>query len=138
VIALIARIYREYPGCVLDVEREEPALRAPASSFGRFWVAEEEGEIVGCCGCAFGARAAELKKLYVDARARGRGLARELIGLVEEAARAHGVSRIELWSDTRFTTAHAVYERCGYRHTGRTRDLHDLSHTTEYHYEKDL
>lgn len=138
VISLIARVFTEYPGCVLDVEREEPALKAPASSFDRFWVVEEGGEVVGCIGCALGDGVAELKKLYLDARVRGRGLARGLIALVEEAAHAHGARRIELWSDTRFTSAHAVYERCGYRRTGRTRDLHDLSNTTEYHFEKAL
>jgi putative acetyltransferase len=137
VIAVIARAYAEHPGCVLDVDREEPALRAPASSFDRFWVVEQGGRVGGCVGLAFG-EPAELKKLYLDARLRGQGLGRELIALVEETARAHGARRIELWSDTRFTTAHAVYERCGYRKTGRTRDLHDLSNTTEFHFEKEL
>lgn len=137
VIDVIARVYAEYPGCVLDVEREEPALKAPASSFDRFWVVEEGGRVGGCVGLALG-DPAELKKLYLDARLRGQGLGRKLIALVEEAALAGGARRIELWSDTRFTTAHAVYERCGYRKTGRTRDLHDLSNTTEYHFEKGL
>lgn len=137
VIGVIARAYAEYPGCILDVDREEPALRAPATSFDRFWVVEEGGIVGGCVGCAFG-EPAELKKLYLDAHLRGRGLGRDLIALVEEAVRAHGARRIELWSDTRFKTAHAVYERCGYRKTGRTRDLHDLSNSTEYHFEKAL
>lgn len=81
---------------------------------------------------------AELKKLYLDTRLRGQGLGRDLIALVEDTARASGATRIDLWSDTRFTTAHAVYERCGYRRTGRTRDLHDLSNTTEFHFEKEI
>ena len=38
VIALIGRVFAEYPGCVLDVEAEEPELRAPATHFDRFWV----------------------------------------------------------------------------------------------------
>jgi putative acetyltransferase len=137
VIALIARVYAEYPGCILDVDREEPALRAPASSFDRFWVVEEGGTVVGCVGCSLG-QVAQLKKLYLDARIRGRGLGRELIALVEAEAVAHGAKRIELWSDTRFATAHAVYGRCGYRRTGRTRELHDLSNTVEYHFEREL
>jgi putative acetyltransferase len=138
VIALIARVYGEYPGCILDVDREEPALRAPASSFDRFWVIEEGPHVVGCVGCALHEGVAELKKLYLDAAMRGRGLGRDLIALVEETACASGARRIELWSDTRFKTAHAVYERCAYRKTGRTRDLHDLSNSTEFHFEKEL
>jgi putative acetyltransferase len=137
VIAVIARVYAEYPGCILDVDREEPALKTPASSFDRFWVVEEGGRVGGCVGLAFG-DPAELKKLYLDARLRGQGLGKELIALVEAEARAAGAQRIELWSDTRFTTGHAVYVRCGYRKTGRTRDLHDLSNTTEFHFEKEF
>lgn len=138
VINLIARVFAEYPGCVLDVDREEPELRTPASSFDRFWVVEENGTIVGCIACALHGDSCELKKLYVDEAARGRGLARQLVDLVENTAREHDARLIELWSDTRFVTAHAVYERLGYQASGRTRDLHDLSRTTEYHFTKRL
>ena len=69
---------------------------------------------------------------------RGEGVARELVALVEQGARDHGAPRIELWSDTRFETAHAVYLHLGYAQTGRTRELHDLSHTTEFHFAKEL
>ena len=117
VIDLIARVFAEYPGCVLDVDREEPELRTPASSFDRFWVVEENGTVVGCIACA----------LHGD-----------VVELVEATAHDHGARIIEFWSDTRFVTAHAVYEHFGYSRTGRTRDLHDLSNTTEYHYAKRL
>lgn len=138
VIDLIARVFAEYPGCVLDVDREEPELRTPRSSFDRFWVVEENGAVVGCIGCTLHGDICELKKLYVDADARGRGWARQLVELVEGTARDYAASLVELWSDTRFVAAHAVYERFGYRPTGRTRDLHDLSNTTEYHFTKRL
>jgi len=138
VIALIARVFAEYPGCVLDVDREEPELRTPASSFDRFWVVEADGTVVGCIACALHGDVVELKKLYVDAAARGQGLARQLVQLVEATARDHDATLIELWSDTRFTRAHAVYEHLGYALTGRTRDLNDLSKTTEYHFTKPL
>ncbi|MGZ4618494.1 MAG: hypothetical protein ACXV3F_07160 [Frankiaceae bacterium] len=39
--------------------------------------------------------------------------------------------RVELWSDTRFANAHRLYERLGYVRTGRRRELHDLSRSTE-------
>jgi putative acetyltransferase len=138
VIALIARVFVEYPGCILDVEREEPGLRAPASSYDRFWVAELDGAVVGCIACSLGDGVAELKKLYVDRAARRQGLGRRLIALVEEAARDHRAARIHLWTDTRFEAAHAVFERLGYHRLPETRDLHDLSGTTEYHYEKEV
>jgi N-acetylglutamate synthase-like GNAT family acetyltransferase len=138
VIDLIARVYAEYPGCVLDVEREEPGLLAPASAFDGFWVLEDAGRVVGCAAIAFHSGFAEMKKVYLDRAWRGRGLGRRLVETVEEAARRRGARRIELWSDTRFATAHAVYERLGYVRTGRVRELHDLSRTTEIHFAKSL
>ena len=138
VIALVARVYAEYAGCVLDVEREERGLLAPASSFDRFWVAEEGGRVVGCAACVVAAERVEMKKVYLDLAYRGRGLGRALVALVEETAAAAGVGLVELWSDTRFLLAHAVYERLGYRRTGRTRELHDLSKSVELHFEKRL
>ena len=138
VIALIARVFLEYPGCVLDVEREEPGLCAPASSYDRFWVLERDGAVAGCIGCRLRPGLVELVKLYVDKAVRGRGHARRLVEQVEAAARAHGAARIELWSDTRFTDAHGLYAHLGYARTGRTRDLDDLSNTTEYEFVKSL
>ncbi len=138
VISLIARVYAEYPGCILDVEREERGLLAPASSFDRFWVAEEAGEVVGCAACAIGREVVEMKKVYLDRAYRGRGLGRRLIALVEDAAAKAGVAQIELWSDTRFVTAHAVYERLGYTRSALTRELHDLSRSVEFHFTKRL
>ena len=134
----ITRIFLEYPGCVLDVDKEEPDLRTPASSFDRFWVADRDGAVLACIACALKDDVAELKKLYVDRSVRGEGVARELVALVEQEARGHGAPQIELWSDTRFETAHAVYLHLGYEQTGRTRDLHDLSHTTEFHFAKEI
>jgi len=138
VIDLIARVYAEYPGCVLDVEREERGLLAPASSFDRFFVLEEAGRIVGSAAMALHDGIAELKKVYLEPGLRGRGQGRRLIETIEAAARAAGAPSIEAWSDTRFLTAHAVYGRMGYERTGRTRELHDLSNSVEYHFTKRL
>ena len=136
VIALIARVFAEYPGCVLDVDLEEPELRAPATHYDRFWVLEEDGEIVGCSACSLAEDVVEMKKIYLDRRMRGQGWGRRLIERVEQEARACGVRRIEAWSDTRFETAHAVYRRLGYRQGDETRFLHDLSATEEYFFDK--
>jgi len=136
VIALIGRVFGEYEGCVLDVEREEPGLRAPASSYDRFWVLEQAGEIVGCSACALRLPVVEVKKVYLDASLRGQGWGRRLIEQVERTASELGATRLEAWSDTRFRQAHAVYEHLGYRRGPRTRFLHDLSNTEEYFFAK--
>ncbi len=143
VIALIASVFDEYPGCVLDVDAEEPELRAPATRFERFWVLERADRVMGCIGFATHVGAAgepcvELEKLYLSNELRGQGFGRKLIELVEAHARERGLALVELWSDTRFERAHSVYQRLGYRRTGRERELHDLSNTREYHFEKRL
>lgn len=144
IIALIASAYAEYPGCILDVEKEEPDLLAVATAFGsrggNFWVAIDAHQtVVGCVGWVpRQQKQAELKKLYVSASARRRGLASRLVELVEAAAREHGVTNLELWSDTRFSDGHAFYRANGFVQQPQTRELFDLSNTTEYHFLKSL
>ena len=123
------------------MDGEEPELRAPGSAFEAFWVLEAaDGGIVGCVAAATDAatRSTELKKCYVDAALRGRGQGRRLVARVEEHARARGSREVVLWSDTRFTLAHAAYEALGYRRTGAARPLHDLARTVEWQFSKPI
>ncbi|MDW8443552.1 MAG: GNAT family N-acetyltransferase [Acetobacteraceae bacterium] len=78
----------------------------------------------------------ELSRLYVAAPYRGTGLAARLLHLAEGHAVAHGAASLLLWTDTRFTRAHRFYEKHGWRRTGETRCLRDLSATVEFRYEK--
>lgn len=142
-IELVGKCFAEYPGCVLDVDREEPELRAPADHFEWMVVAVQDDRVVGMIGSklgrsADGEPAIELKKLYIDPEARGSGLARVLVDRVEQRGRDEGVAVVDLWSDTRFDKAHAVYEHFGYRRQPRVRDLHDLSNTREFYFKKRL
>ncbi|MGA0060780.1 MAG: GNAT family N-acetyltransferase [Planctomycetota bacterium] len=143
IVALVGLCFAEYPGCVLDVDREEPGLLTPTTSFARFWVlAAENDRIFGCIACTEhdveGRPGVELKKCYLHPAYRGRGLASRLVALVEQHAWAADRPRVELWSDTRFEQAHAVYAHLGYRRTGTERDLQDLSATREFHFLKEL
>jgi putative acetyltransferase len=141
-IELIAAVYDEYPGCVLDVEGEAPELLAIRSHFrqlgGRFWVAEQNARLVGSVGFVpLGeADGIELRKLYVAQSARRRGLGAGLCERVEAAARARGARFVELWSDTRFEDAHRLYAGRGYLRGADTRALHDQSASIEYYYRK--
>jgi putative acetyltransferase len=144
VIALIALCWSDYPGCVLDVEGEQPELRAIASHFravrGHFWVAERDGAIVGCVGAAPAevSDGFELCKLYVAHGDRRHGLGGAFVRRVEDAAVTAGSPFVELWSDTRFTDAHRLYERLGYVRLSGIRKLDDVSNTVEYQYRKAL
>lgn len=141
-IALIGKVYAEYPGCILDVENEMPELLAPATAAraegGRWWVAEVGGKVVASGAAMLVDGAIELKRLYVSAASRKRGLGAYLVNLAENEARWRDLSRVFLWTDTRFADAHRLYERLGYTRTAETRTLNDKSNSVEYHYAKDL
>jgi GNAT superfamily N-acetyltransferase len=141
-IALIAAAYDEYRGCILDLPGVDDDLPAPGTTAGRrgspWWVVERGGELIATIGVgplrADGT--VELKRLYVDQQHRGRGLASQLVRLVEKHAAGLGADRVELWSDSRFREAHRRYAALGYEPTGEDRDLHDPSHTTEHRFLK--
>ena len=144
VIELIGGVFGEHHRCILDVDGEMPELRGIASWAralgGTFWVCEEGGRVVGCCGFTptSDPRGIELRKLYVHRRARGGGVGRALYAKVLEAARGRSAAFIELWSDTKFASGHRFYERNGFVRTGQPRALGDLSETREYRYVLEL
>ncbi len=139
-IELIGGVFAEYPGCVLDLpgldaDLLRPAATAMATGAG-WWVLKDGGQIAATIGAGRLAAdgSVELKRLYVAASHRRRGLARGLVALVEQHAAQIGATSVELWSDTRFHSAHALYTSLGYAATGEQRDLHDPSNTTEYRF----
>ncbi len=141
-IALIGACWGEYPGCILDVDGEVPELRALATYFrdqgGALWVAEQDGRVVGMIGTRPLKEDAawEICRMYVDAAARGSGLAAALLDTAEAHARAAGAERMILWTDTRFIRAHGFYEKFGYVRQGSIRILDDISNSLEFRYTK--
>lgn len=61
-----------------------------------------------------GRRPAEIKRMYVNAAVRGRGLARELLGYLEQSARDAGVDWLVLETGQRQPEALALYRSSGY------------------------
>jgi len=140
---LIGGCFAEYDGVYLEPDGLDADLKAYATYLegigGEGYVLEHEGEIVALASCAPGEAADfQLKRIYLSASLRGTGLGPKLARLIEDRARARGAKSIELWSDSRFARAHAFYSREGYVKQGETRDLHDSSNTTEFHFIKAL
>jgi putative acetyltransferase len=139
---LISVCYADYPGCFVDPHDDLPDLLAPGSSYaagnGAFWAVEDErGRVCACVAVDFPQeRTAELHRLYVRPDQRGLGLGSALVHQAETYARAAGARRMILWSDTRFTTAHRLYRRLGYRQLPGQRELSDISKSVEYGFEK--
>ena len=55
--------------------------------------------------------------LFVDARARGNGIGRDLVHAAETELRKRGCGLLEITSHSRLIEAHAFYEHLGYRRT---------------------
>lgn len=139
-VSLIRSIYEEYPGCIFDLENEQPELKRPASYFsrakGRLWVAESHGQVIASLGFLPAEEPAgiELQKVYLRRDQRGSDLARRMFEIALAAARADGARFIELWANTRFQAAHRFYEKLGFVRSRGERLLDDLSRSSEYHY----
>lgn len=145
IIELITDVYSEFHGCVLLVEDEEPELLVPKSSFdhlgGRFWVAECQGRICGTVAITptDAPGVARLQKLYVSNAARGRGVGEALCRLVERTATEQmNANMLMLYTDSRFLSAHRLYERLGYQRQPGLVHRADASKSIEYVYTKTL
>ncbi len=85
----------------------------------RFFVARDGGRAVGCGALVVkdGGRA-EIKRMIVDASARGKGVGWQILEAIEGAAREAGVARIRLETGPESREALSLYRRAGYRERG--------------------
>ncbi len=83
---------------------------------GGFWVAVEGSRIVGMFGLESSSipGSMELRRMYVVADARRRGIARKMLAFAEAECRRRNVARIELSTSELQTEALALYRRSGY------------------------
>jgi len=68
---------------------------------------------------------------------RKQGLGEDLTKLAIKFVLMKNAKKIILWSDTRFTKAHRLYERLGFKKSGE-RELDDLNRSIESGYERGL
>jgi len=99
-----------------DVEAALPLpldeLRPP---LGTFLIARLDGSAVACGGIKFhGDEPAELKRMWVDASVRGRGLGRRMLVALEDAARAGGATAVQLETNRNLPEAISMYRTSGY------------------------
>ncbi|MFX0063180.1 MAG: GNAT family N-acetyltransferase [Candidatus Hermodarchaeota archaeon] len=82
---------------------------------GKFWVIDENNEIIGLVGVILmGDSTAELKRMRVKSSYRGRGLGKKLLKTVEDYCKGLGITKIVLSTAERLTTARRMYERSGF------------------------
>jgi putative acetyltransferase len=91
-------------------------LEKPSVSF---FVARHEGDIVGCCALVdAGDGSAEIKRMFVDPKARGLKVGRKLLEHLESHGRETGLSAIRLETGIYQPEAIGLYKSAGYVETG--------------------
>ena len=131
IMALIDSVLREY-GDQLFIEGADADLLDIDAHYkhqgGHFVVLDDGGRIRGTHALRpLQGRPGicNVYRLYLDPDLRGGEWGEHLMQWAIDTAREHGFHRIEFWSDTRFTRAHAFFKRLGFRRDGRTRDMDD-------------
>ncbi|MDQ1111592.1 GNAT superfamily N-acetyltransferase [Microbacterium testaceum] len=87
----------------------------PATIVDVILVVDAVGEPVGHAALRALGEELEVKRVFVDRRARGQGASRALMAELERLALARGASRLILQTGDRQPEAIALYERIGYR-----------------------
>jgi GNAT superfamily N-acetyltransferase len=98
-------------------EDASPAVRPDELSppGGAFLVAQVDGRPAGCGGLRrLGPTTAEIKHMWIDPSARGRGVGRQLLTALEQAARALGYEVMRLDTSLHLNEALGLYRSSGY------------------------
>jgi N-acetylglutamate synthase-like GNAT family acetyltransferase len=117
--SLILRILNEEYAMALTLD-ELPDLVNVYETYcvnggGQFWVAEVDDRVVGCIGLMrLGRRDYELRRMYVEAAARGQGLAQRLLDRTHDWARRHDVRALYLETNEQWQAAQHLYAKNGY------------------------
>jgi GNAT superfamily N-acetyltransferase len=77
-------------------------------------VARIDGEAIGCGGLVWHGQVPDIKRMWVDRSARGRGVGRQLLAALEERAAAGGAERVRLETNSTLVEAIAMYRSSGY------------------------
>ena len=115
-----------------------------AQKQGAFFVAYDGERLAGMFGLeGLGTQVAELRRMYVDASLRKRGLARTMLDHVEQVCRQAGTTVLTLSTSKLQQAALAFYRNAGYRLVREETAAAQSNKTVggdirRYHFDKDL
>ena len=102
-------------GHVPDPDPEADAFRPPR---GAFLTARASGDVLGCVSLKrHDPTTGEIKRLWIAPAARGHGLARRLMTVIEDEARTLGFTSLVLDTNAALTEAIALYQSSGWSET---------------------
>src|SRR3712207_5575663 len=115
VVDLVLPVQQEEFGIPITYE-EQPDLQDPLGFFGgRFWVAVEGDDVIGCVGLLdVGEGTGVVRKMFVDGSRRGSGAAKALLDALVDRARADGMTELLLGTTAAYHAAHRFYEKHGF------------------------
>jgi len=90
----------------------------------RCWIAERNGERVGCVFVVNDRGEARLRLLLVEPSARGARLGRRLVEECIAFSREKGYKKLVLWTHSHLTAARAIYAKTGFKKLRKT-ETHD-------------
>lgn len=80
----------------------------------RFFVAREGLTTLGCAALSIKSDYGEIKSMFVDPKARGKGIAHHLMRQLDTEARALGLASLKLETGDKLTQAHSLYRAHGF------------------------
>jgi N-acetylglutamate synthase-like GNAT family acetyltransferase len=118
VVKLVLGIQQQEFGVPITADEQPDLLNVTAyyqRARGNFWVASDNGRIVGTIGLLdVGEARGVLRKMFVAASHRGTGVASELLHTCLTWARMEGMTEVLLGTTERMKAAHRFYEKWGF------------------------
>jgi putative acetyltransferase len=120
---LIREVFCEFgidkSGTVYDDPTTDKLFELFQTENSAYWVAEENGKLLGGCGVypthGLPNGCAELVKFYLAPNARGEGIGRLLMQIINNTARSFGYKKLYLESFPELTGAVSIYKKQNYR-----------------------